>query len=98
MLLDAVVCYRGAWNGIEQCGLCQGASGVGSVGALGSTMVIGVAGRRTAGGCDGGWCKFIPVFGVRLVGWRISRLVVGGFLSCGTVCKFSPKLLLALPY
>ena len=61
VLLDAVVYYRGAWNGIEQCSLCQGASGVGSVGALGSTMVIGVAGRRTAGGCDGG-CVISSLF------------------------------------
>ena len=54
MLLDAVVYYRGVWNGIKQCKLCQGASGVGSVGVLGSAMDIGDAGRRTAGGCDGG--------------------------------------------
>ena len=54
MLLDAVVYCRGTWNGIEQCNLCQGASGVGSVGVLGSAMVIGDTGSRTVGGYDGG--------------------------------------------
>ena len=54
MVLDAVVYCRGVWYGIKQCTLRQGAPGVGSVGVLGSAMVIDDIGRRMAGGYEGG--------------------------------------------